>query len=199
MNKGQIIGLAIIIIILALGLAAWYFREQKDIVLQGPQQLSMDQGTTMKITSPAFSEGQIIPQRYTCDGGNISPSLSFEIIPKNAKSLALIMDDPDVPKNLRPSGVFDHWIVFDIPPETKGIGEGSILPGIYGANGRGEAAYTGPCPPDREHRYFFKLYALDTVLALKQGAAKDEVLGAMEGHIIEEAQLMGRYDRPRTK
>jgi Raf kinase inhibitor-like YbhB/YbcL family protein len=150
----------------------------------------------MKLTSPAFAENGAIPPTHTCDGSNQSPPLIFTGIPPEAKSLVLIMDDSDVPKDLLPSGVFDHWIVFNIPPDTAGVGANETLRGIHGANSAGQAKYTGPCPPDREHRYFFRLYALDAELELPKGASKAEVLKAMVGHILTNAQLMGRYNRP---
>lgn len=147
----------------------------------------------LTLTSPAFLPGQKIPKKYTCQGENINPALEISDAPQTAKSLALIMDDPDVPKNLKPDGVFDHWVVFNLPPDTKSIPENSNPPGALGSNGRGEAKYTGPCPPDREHRYFFRLYALDTVLSLPEGSTKQEVLNAITGHILQQAELMGTY------
>lgn len=157
--------------------------------------------TTMKLTSPAFSAGEKIPPKYTCDGGNISPPLKFEQVPANAGSLVLIMDDPDIPEEVRQSrgiNVFDHLVLFNIAPTTDSIKENSSV-GIPGKNGRGDNKYTGPCPPPQyqpqEHRYFFKLYALDTTLNLKEGATKAEVEQAMQGHIIAQAELMGRYER----
>jgi len=153
----------------------------------------------MKLSSQAFGPGESIPSQYTCDGANTHPPLSFEAVPPEAKSLALIMDDPDVPKDLMPEGVFDHWVVFNIPPKTAGVAEGSEIQGTYGSNSSGQQAYAGPCPPDREHRYFFRLYALDTQLALKKGASKHDVLSAIEGHIIGQAELMGRYERKKQE
>ncbi len=155
--------------------------------------------TNLSITSPAFENNGRISSKYTCDGDRaINPALIFSGIPEGAKSLALIMDDPDVPKVLKPEGVFDHWVLFNIPPDAKGISEGGTA-GTAGANGAGKNAYTGPCPPPQyepsEHRYIFVLYALDTVLQLKEGATKQEVLEAVEGHIIERAELIGRYKR----
>jgi Raf kinase inhibitor-like YbhB/YbcL family protein len=141
----------------------------------------------MKITSSAFKEGGIIPSLYTCEGKNIPPPLTFAEIPPQAKSLVLIMDDPDVPTYLRPDGMYDHWIVFNIPPNSQ--------TGTMGKNTAGQNKYTGPCPPDREHRYFFKLYALDKMLSLSAGATKKEVEKAMEGHILAQAQLMARYEK----
>jgi Raf kinase inhibitor-like YbhB/YbcL family protein len=154
----------------------------------------------MKISSDSFEHGGIIPQKYTCDGDNAHPPLTFDGVPGEAKSLVLIMDDPDVPKDRIPSGVFDHWVVFNIPPRSHGVRETeSAIEGTYGQNSREQNAYTGPCPPDREHRYFFKLYALDTQLALKKGAKKADVLEAIEGHVIAKAELMGKYNRPENQ
>lgn len=154
-----------------------------------------DKKIIMNISSPSFQYEGNIPEKFTCEGENISPELNFESVPSEAKSLALLMDDPDVPKNLKPDGVFDHWTVFNMPATTVQISENSPAPGITGKNGAGQNKYTGPCPPDREHRYFFKLYALDTVLSLNEAATKTDVLKAMEGHIIAEAELMGKYNK----
>ena len=153
----------------------------------------------MNISSSAFSENGLIPAKYACDGQNVNPPLEFSGVPAGAKSLALTMDDPDVPKNLLPSGVFDHWVVFNMPPDPTGIGENSTPPGVQGSNGAGKSAYTGPCPPDREHRYFFKLYALDSMLDLPAGATKAQVKAAVQGHILGQAQLIGRYNRPQNQ
>jgi len=151
----------------------------------------------MKIISSQFIHEGLIPSVYTCDGKNISPPLSISGVPEGTKSFVLIMDDPDVPKSIRPDGVWDHWVVFNIPPETREISENKNPPGVPGAGTSGKLAYGGPCPPDREHRYFFKLYALDTMLGLSEGAKKSEVERIMAGHIVDEALLMGRYDRKR--
>ena len=155
--------------------------------------------STLSLTSTAFENGGLIPAKYTCDEDRmLSPQLSIAGVPAEAKSLVLIMDDPDVPKELKPDGVFDHWVLFNIPPTTTEIPEGGSA-GIVGANGAGKNAYTGPCPPPQyepsEHRYFFKLYALDTELTLQAGASKEEVEKAMQGHVVGEVQLMGRYKR----
>ena|SRR3989344_720632 len=152
----------------------------------------------MTLTSPAFEEGERIPAKYTCDGENISPPLKLEAVPEGAASFALIMEDPDVPRELHPEGVYDHWVAFNIPAETEVLAEGEVI-GLPGKNGRGEQGYRGPCPPPqyepKEHRYFFRLYALDRELALPEGATKDEVLAAMSGHTLATAELMGRYSR----
>lgn len=149
----------------------------------------------MKLTSSAFKEGGIIPSIYTCEGKNINPPLLISGISANAKSLVLIMDDPDVPASVRPERMYDHWVVFNIPPTTHQIDEHATPPGVQGRNTAGKNQYTGPCPPDREHRYFFKLYALDKLLELHAGATKKEVEHAMHGHIIAECHLMARYEK----
>lgn len=152
----------------------------------------------MKLTSPAFQNNGKIPSKYTCDGENINPPLTITDVPENTKSLVLIMDDPDIPEIAKKNfnvEVWDHWVVFNIPPTLRTIEEGENPPGILGKNTRGNNAYGGPCPPDREHRYFFKLYALDTMLGLREGATKTEVERAMESHILAKVELMGKYAR----
>lgn len=149
----------------------------------------------MKLTSQAFKEGGIIPSRFTCEGTDINPPLEFSSIPAGTKSLALIMDDPDVPHSLRADGLWVHWVVFNISPATHKIAEHSQPSGVRGKSTSGRNKYEGPCPPDREHRYFFKLYALDTMLDLPEGATKQELEHAMKGHILAQAQLMGRYEK----
>jgi Raf kinase inhibitor-like YbhB/YbcL family protein len=146
--------------------------------------------TTMRITSPAFGHNQPIPPKYTCDGQDIIPPLDFGDIPTGTKSLVLILDDPDAP-----SGVWDHWIVFDMPGDTQGVAEGQEPAGTHGKNSANTLTYGGPCPPNGQHRYFFKLYALDTLLGLKAGAKKTEVEAAMQGHILDQAELIGLYSR----
>ncbi len=149
----------------------------------------------MRLVSDAFEHEQKIPSRYTCDGENISPPLRLEDVPEGTRSLVLIMDDPDVPKSLRADGVWDHWIAYNIPPTTREIPEGEEPPGLPGAGTAGNRGYFGPCPPDREHRYYFTVYALDTRLRVIDEPIKVEVLKAMDGHILERATLMGRYER----
>lgn len=150
----------------------------------------------MKLESSVFDHNGSIPAKYTCDGTNISPPLKISEVPEGTKSLVLIMDDPDVPKNLRPDGMWDHWLVWNIPPETKEIVEGQAPQGVVGKNTGGRFGYTGPCPPDREHRYFFKLYALDTALDLSAATTtKEDLEKAMQGHILGQTELMGKYDR----
>ena len=149
----------------------------------------------MKLTSPAFEHGGKISSKYTCDGENINPPLAISDVPPGAGSLVLIMDDPDVPKHVRADGMWDHWVVFNIPATLRDIGEGKEPEGTHGVGTGGNVNYAGPCPPDREHRYFFKLYALDTELNLPEKATKGQVEKAMEGHVIEKTELMGRYER----
>lgn len=151
----------------------------------------------MKITSSEFEDGATIPSVHTCEGKHLSPPLAFQNVPKEAKSLVLIMDDPDVPPSVRSDRMFDHWVLFNIPPATHSIPAGGSA-GTHGCNTLKENRYYGPCPPDREHRYFFKLYALDTMLNLSTGASKKEVERAMQGHIIAEAKLMGRYEKNKS-
>ena len=149
----------------------------------------------LKLTSLEFEDGKKIPSKYTCDGDDVSPPLAITGVPNEAKSLVLIMDDPDVPKSLRPDGMWDHWVVFNILPDTTEIAEGVEPQGVYGKGTSGNLQYHGPCPPDREHRYFFKLYVLDTELDLNEGVTKAEVEKAMENHILEQAELVGLYER----
>lgn len=149
----------------------------------------------MKLNSPAFGHEGKIPTQYTCDGENINPPLSILETPGATQSLVLLMEDPDVPKHLKEDGMWDHWVVFNIPPNLREILEGKEPEGTPGTGTNGEPGYYGPCPPDREHRYFFKLFALDTKLELPEGATKAEVEKAMKGHILDETHLMGRYER----
>ncbi len=151
---------------------------------------------TFAITSTAFKEGEMIPQRYACDGQNFSPPLKWQSVPGQAKSLALIADDPDAP-----AGIWVHWVIFNIPSATNGLPENvptkdSLLDGsVQGKNDSRDIGYDGPCPPGGTHRYYFKLYALDTMLKLPSGSTKLELLKAMDGHIVAQTQLMGRYSR----
>jgi hypothetical protein len=149
----------------------------------------------MQLTSSAFDPGGKIPSQYTCDGANINPPLAIADVPAAAKSLVLIMDDPDVPKHLRADGMWDHWIVFNLPASLRQILAGEEPDGIHGLGTSKNLNYYGPCPPDREHRYFFKLYALDSVLGLAEGVSKPQVEAAMAGHVLVQAELMGRYER----
>ncbi len=150
----------------------------------------------MKITSTAFEEGDLIPRQYTCDGEDISPPLEWADFPEGTQSLALICDDPDAP-----SGTWVHWVLFNIPAGTSRLPEG--FPGEeelpdgtrQGRNDFRRIGYGGPCPPGGTHRYYFKLYALDAFLDEDPGITRDELLEAMEGHILVKSELMGRYRR----
>jgi Raf kinase inhibitor-like YbhB/YbcL family protein len=149
----------------------------------------------MILTSGAFQHTGMIPRLYTCDGSNINPPLAISDIPPNTQSLVLIMDDPDVPKYIRPNGIWDHWVVFNIPPSTTVIEAGKEPNGRRGIGSGNNIKYYGPCPPEGEHRYFFKLYALDSMLELPEKATKSEVESAMQGHILDKTELMGIYGR----
>ena len=153
------------------------------------------------IIESIFQNQKPIPIQYTCDGDDISPPLKFQGIPSHAKSLVLIVDDPDAPR-----GTFDHWIVWNIPPHIQSLSESAkelfeeertIKQGL---NDFKELSYRGPCPPaGKPHRYFFKLYALDTLLNLEEGASKQEVEKAMQGHILDQTALVGTYQRKKEE
>ncbi len=149
----------------------------------------------MKLTSSAFGHQDKIPSKYTCDGENVNPPLAISGVPENAQSLALIMEDPDVPRNLREDGMWNHWVVFNIPPDLSEIPEANEPKGVAGIGTNGDTGYFGPCPPDREHRYFFKLFALDNNLDLSEKSTKEDVEKAMGGHVLEQTELIGRYER----
>ena len=144
----------------------------------------------IKVTSSAFHEGGNIPSKFTCDVSDTSPPLQIAGIPSNAKTLVLIADDPDAP-----GGLFTHWLVWNIPPQTTLIAEGSAPKGAQGANDFGKSGYRGPCPPSGTHRYSFKIFALDRELGLRFGAKRSEVDAAMKGHVIAQGELIGRYAR----
>jgi len=152
----------------------------------------------MEIKSAAFGHEGMIPSKYTCDGEDISPALEWSGIPAGTQSLALISDDPDAPV-----GTWVHWVYYDIPPDSEGLPE-AVKPdkkpspgGTQGITDFRRIGYGGPCPPSGTHRYFFKLYALDSVLNLEPGVDKKGLLKAMEGHILAQAELMGKYKRRR--
>ena len=142
----------------------------------------------MMVSSSAFVNGALIPVKYTCDGENINPPLEFENIPEETESLVLLVDDPD-----SPSGSFTHWLVWNIPPGSK-VEENSF-PGVIGTNSYGQAIYGGPCPSTGVHQYRFKVFALDTELDLPGGSGIKQVEKLMQGHILAQGQLTGRYGR----
>jgi hypothetical protein len=173
-----------------LVLASFYFNQQLFAAAKGEK--------AMKIDSTQFTEGSMIPSKYTCDGKDISPPLEWRDEPADTKSFALISDDPDAP-----GGTWVHWVIYNIPPDFIGLEE-NIKPEkefkngmMQGTNSWPRIGYGGPCPPSGAHRYFFKLYALDAMLELKPGVNKEQLLKAMTGHILAEAQLMGKYKRQR--
>jgi Raf kinase inhibitor-like YbhB/YbcL family protein len=145
----------------------------------------------LSISSTAFEDGAEIPGPYSCDGEDLSPPLAWSGAPEEARSLALIVDDPDAP-----SGTFVHWLAWGINPDSGGLGEGEVAPS-EGTGGFGEPGYRGPCPPPGHgpHRYFFRLFALDQEPDLEPGASRAELEGAMEGHVLAGAELVGTYER----
>lgn len=150
----------------------------------------------IKITSPAFEDGGMIPEKHTCDGMDVSPALAWIPGPEGTKTFALICDDPDAPM-----GTWVHWVLFNIPADVNELPE-SVLPERelesgtkQGMNDFHKIGYGGPCPPGGTHRYFFKIYALDTELDFEAGAIKSDLLTAIEGHVLAEGQLMGKYSR----
>lgn len=168
------------IIIFAVGAAVWLAVSQ-----------TSQQAISMKLTSSAFLHNSEIPSKYTCDGENINPPLGISGVPEGAKSVALISDDPDAP-----AGTWVHWTLWNISTATAEIPENSAPEGaIEGKTSFGKLGYGGPCPPSGTHRYFFKLYALDTIVNLDSSASKEDVLSAIEGHILDQAELIGTYRR----
>ena len=149
-----------------------------------------------ELTSPAFVQAKGIPGAYTCDGADESPQLVWGDPPAGTQSFALILDDPDAPGR-----IWVHWVLYNIPGDARGLpasvpADAELADGsLHGKNSWGGLGYGGPCPPGGTHRYFFKLYALDTALDLRSGATKDKVLNAMKGHILAQAELMGTYRR----
>jgi Raf kinase inhibitor-like YbhB/YbcL family protein len=171
---------------------------KKDEIKPIPTETKQEKTMELKITSTAFEEGGMIPKKYTCDAENVSPPLAWSNAPSGTKSYALICDDPDAP-----AGTWVHWVVYNIPESEKGLSE-SVPPNkkldngtMQGISDFGNPGYGGPCPPGGTHRYFFKLYALDTTLSFQSDVTKDSLLGTMKGHVIAEGQLMGKYTRSR--
>lgn len=144
----------------------------------------------INVTSSAFQEGGSIPSRFTCDGSDTSPPLQISGVPPETKSLVLIVDDPDAP-----GGLFTHWLLWNIPPKTTSIPQGSSPNGVQGTNDFGKAGYRGPCPPPGTHRYSFKVFAIDRQLDLRSRAKRSEVEAAMRDHVTAQGELVGRYAR----
>lgn len=151
----------------------------------------------MRIRSTAFGHNQPIPARYTCEGEDVSPPLIFEEVPAKAKSLVLIVDDPDAPDPKAPQRTWVHWVLYNLPPDLPGLDEGAPTPprAAVGMNDWQRNAWGGPCPPVGRHRYFFKLYALDTVIDEREGLTKLDITEAMIDHVIAQAELVGTYAR----
>ena len=192
-------------IAVALGVSFYFWMDYKEQDLKQDNRKVVNKNETeeikhksMKIYSTAFENGGVIPSKFTCDGENINPELVFENVPDDAKSLVLIVDDPDVPEQVRSDRHFTHWLLYNLPADTRKIEENSAS-ATQGKNDAGQNAYIGPCPPVQfeptEHRYFFKLYALDESLNLAEGLTQKELEDAIEGHVIEKAEFYGVYDR----
>ncbi len=154
----------------------------------------------LSISSSAFSNQDAIPRKFTCDGDGVSPPLEWTGVPEKAKSLVLVVDDPDAPDPAKPERVFVHWMLLDIPPSADGLPEG-VTPGRLprgaraGKNDRKQTDYAPPCPPIGRHRYFFHLYALDTTLEKLHSPMRAELDAALAGHVLESAELVGTYQR----
>ena len=152
----------------------------------------------LTLSSPSFQHNGEIPTIHTCDGANSAPPLAWKGAPEGTRSLALIVDDPDAPDPKAPTHTFVHWVLYDIPANAEGLGADGAAPtgARTGTNDRKRSAYTGPCPPIGRHRYFFKLYALDTMLGDLSMPSKAALEGAMRGHVLAQAELVGTYERP---
>lgn len=156
---------------------------------------------TFSLTSDAFADGGEIPARYTCEGEDLAPALRWTGIPNGTRSLVLIVDDPDAPDPAAPKMTWVHWVLYNIPADALGLDEGVSAQGLpqgtrEGLNDWKRAGYDGPCPPVGRHRYYHKLYALDTTLPEMSRPTKAEVEAAMQGHVLAQAQLMGVYQKP---
>jgi Raf kinase inhibitor-like YbhB/YbcL family protein len=190
MKRAFFISFPLLIILLAGGIILIRRNSNNNINTSKPQTNVNDQTlANMKITSSAFKNNENVPSKYTCDGNNINPPLTFSDVPKNTKSLVLIVDDPDAP-----AGIWTHWTLWNIPPDTQIIPEGSEPSStVQGKTSFGTNKYGGPCPPSGTHHYYFKLYALDSVLNLSEKTDSGNLQKAMSGHVIEQTQLVGLY------
>lgn len=180
---------------LTLFLGAWLLLGAAQAVCAQPREVSM----TLSLYSPDFLDGHPMPRGCTCDGDDASPALRWEGVPKEAQSLALIVDDPDAPDPSAPKMTYVHWVLYNLPPSLSGLEAGFSAPppgAREGMNDWGRQHYGGPCPPVGRHRYFHKLYALDAKLDFENPPTKPQLLKAMEGHILAEATLIGTYARP---
>lgn len=198
-------GLAVGLVFALLGISLWYYIDNKenneardDAARPSANIISSNKKGNMELKSTAFENGDFIPSKYTCDGENINPELYWSEAPESTKSFVLIVDDPDVPAEVRSDRHFTHWLLYNVSADINKIDENSA-PGTQGRNDAGQNAYIGPCPPPQfeptEHRYFFKLYALSEDLNLPEGLTQVELEEAIKDYILDEAVLMGRYDR----
>jgi len=180
------------VILLLIPVLVCSCKPEKETVPKQEKGKKMD----IKLTSPAFADGELIPAKYTADGRNVSPPLAWSPVPEGAKSIVLINDDPDAPM-----GTWVHWVLYNLPADATSLEENippvETLPNgaKQGTTDFGRIGYGGPAPPSGTHRYFFKVYALDTILDLPTGATKRQVENAMQGHIVAEGQLVGKYKR----
>ncbi len=199
MRFGQALLISIFILLIG-GLVLLMQKATPKDMTEDPITNSPTSTNMLALTSSAFTANGLIPEQYTCDGAGINPPLQISNVPEGTKSLVLLMSDPDIPDSVKQSRnieKFDHWVVFNMPATTTMIGEDATPSGMQGLNGAGKAAYAGPCPPDREHRYFFRLYALSQMLEFKKDPTLDEVVASMGSTTLETAELIGRYDRKR--
>jgi Raf kinase inhibitor-like YbhB/YbcL family protein len=186
MRRGIIIGAVLTALLAAAG--ALYLMSGRPVQ---NKEINLNSSGNMRIHSPSFEQNNPIPGRFTCDGENINPKLVISGVPAKAISLALIMDDPDAP-----FGDWVHWVIWNIPASQTEIAENSIPAGaVQGVTSFGKPGYGGPCPPSGQHRYFFRMYALDDTLDLPDDTTADELERAMEGHILDKAGLLGVYGR----
>ena len=192
MNKQNLILSVTIIVLILVGLILFRTSSESIQSNESTDNSSLTQPQTdMMIQSTKFAHNGSIPSVYTCDGPNTNPPLSFETIPAGTKSLALIMDDPDAP-----NGTWTHWVLWNIAPESIHIPDDFVPEGaVQGITSFGSAGYGGPCPPSGEHRYFFRLYALDTILDIDANTDADGLRKAIKGSILEEAELVGKYEK----
>jgi len=179
--------LVFIAILLSVVLGAVVLVQNRQAAAPGNTDIDM---TSMKITSPVFENNRKMPSRHTCDDKNINPPLAVSGVPETAKSLALVVDDPDAT-----SGTWVHWTIWNMDPALAEIAENSVPEGIEGVTSYGKPGYGGPCPPSGVHRYFFKLYALDTLLSIPEISNKEALEEAMRKHILASAELVGLYSR----
>jgi len=207
MRSTSRVGRIAFFVALIIGLAVFIFPERSDDAeIMENDIIEAREMVELTLTSSAFGQNGKIPSVYTCDDKNVNPPLSINGIPEGTVTLALIVDDPDIPdvvKKARLIEKFDHWLIYNIPVTEVEINSPYDGSGVNGVNTTGEAAYTGPCPPTEfeptEHRYVFQLYALDADMPIRGGAKEEELRAVMKGHILAKAELIGLYDRAKKK